>query len=110
MQKFSGVLKSRHQMRRRSNTNPIPPGTVNVSVNMPLLLREQLQLLADRSSKPGEKVSLSQYCKRVLSEAAKSGHLVDTEHRLVLPERTPEQLALNETPPKAGGARASPKR
>lgn len=51
-------------MKRK--TNPLGPGTANVSVNMPTELKTALEKLA----KASEGMKLGAYCRRVLERAA----------------------------------------
>lgn len=54
-------------------TNPLGKGTVNVTVNMPTELRQRLQRLAEASH-----CSLSEYLRRILTEAIESGVVWET--------------------------------
>ena len=49
-------------------THPIGRGTVNVTINMPIALRQRLQEFADASQ-----CSLSEYLRRLMADAADSG-------------------------------------
>jgi len=69
-------------------TVPLSPGTTNLSVNVDVRLREELGKLAKR-----ERVSLSEYVRRILIYAAKHGARLDDG--VVFADT--EAAALNET-------------
>lgn len=84
-------------MRKLSKTNALPPGTQNVSVNMPISLAERLNILAGRTG-----VSRNQYCVKVLTDAADAGSLVTVEVKRTVPKspdnRAPSDIELNDKP------------
>jgi hypothetical protein len=71
-------------------TNPLPPGTQNVAVNMPRALANSLAELAKRSG-----VSRNKYCSRVLKDAADKGLLVHESSSLISGRR--EQTTTPDT-------------
>lgn len=58
-------------------TNPIGPGTTNVTVNMPKTLREELKKLADTSG-----MKLGPYICAVAENAVKDGAVVERALKL----------------------------
>jgi hypothetical protein len=67
-------------------TNPLPPGTQNVAVNMPHALANALAELAKRSG-----VSRNKYCASVLNEAVEEGWLVRESSEVVRPDSAPAE-------------------
>jgi hypothetical protein len=57
-------------------TNPLPPGTVNLTTNMPEELKRELRSLAKASG-----MSLNKYCARVLEGAARKKIVYETIER-----------------------------
>lgn len=62
-----------------SGTNPIPPNTQNVSINMGDDLARQLADLARRSG-----MSRSRYCALILQQAAQTDTTIEVERRVVV--------------------------
>lgn len=72
-----------------SKTNPIPPGTRNLTVNIPLVLADALRALAQQSG-----VSRNVYCRRVLESAAERKVIVTrqiTMSDVPLPQPSPHR-------------------
>lgn len=89
-------------MRKISRTNPIPPGTQNVPVNMPASLAESLSRLAKLSG-----MSRSRYCAHVLNEAAEQGRLLSLEIRDVAPSLNDSANSAPASAGESGGKKVS---
>lgn len=61
-----------------AHTNPIPKGTVNVTVNVPAELVKELETLAEKSG-----VSRNRYCAEILNDAARTDATVELDTSIV---------------------------